>query len=215
MNLLPRKAQSLQSSWTIETLREHLLALIEANEVKYSERFEASQSAINAAFLAQQTAMQTALTAQKIAVDKAETSTEKRFESVNEFRQTLADLQQLFIQRVEVMGLLKGVDDKLLYMQQSFDARMETQRISIEKNADSTIRSFADARLTMTHFLTMDAYETRHNELQRQVNELRELSSKAGGQKAGTQSTMGNFIAIGALIISFFSIVMVVILHFI
>ena len=92
---------------------------------------------------------------------------------------------------------------------------METQRLSIEKNADATLKSLADVRLAMTHFLTLDAYETRHGELQRQVNELREYRSKAGGQTSGTQNTMGTFFAIGALIVSFLSIVMVVILHFI
>ena len=66
-----------QSHWTIETLREHLLMIIAANEIKYSERFELSQSAINTALIAQQTAMQTALTAQKLAVDTALTAADR------------------------------------------------------------------------------------------------------------------------------------------
>jgi predicted transcriptional regulator len=42
-----------------------------------------------------------ALAAADKAVSKAETATEKRFESVNEFRQTLSDQTRSFISRVE------------------------------------------------------------------------------------------------------------------
>jgi hypothetical protein len=110
--------------WTVETLREYTLALIASNDVKYRERFESSQSAVNAAFIAQQTAMQTALTAQKLAIDtalaaadravtKAEVAAEKRFESVNEFRASLADQQRTLMPRSESELLIKTLTDKI------------------------------------------------------------------------------------------------------
>src|SRR5579864_936921 len=93
-----------KSDWTVETLREYITALIASNDVRYNQRFEASQSAINTALIAQQTSLQAALTAQKSATDmaqaaadravtKSELAADKRFESVNEFRATLSDQQ--------------------------------------------------------------------------------------------------------------------------
>jgi hypothetical protein len=113
-----------ESQWTIETLREHVIVLIAANDVRYEQRFEASQSAINAAFIAQQTAMQTALTAQKLNVDKAldaadravtkaEVAAEKRFESVNEFRASLSDQQRTLMPRAEAELLIKTLSDRI------------------------------------------------------------------------------------------------------
>jgi hypothetical protein len=113
-----------KSDWTVETLREYILTLIDANDIRYGQRFEASQSAINTALIAQQTAMQTALTAQKLAVDtaqaaadravtKAELAAEKRFESVNEFRDTLADQQRTLMPRTEAELLIRQLAEKI------------------------------------------------------------------------------------------------------
>ena len=211
MNLLPKRAQSLSTI----PIREFIERIVDERDRQYDMRFRAAEIAVQAALLAQKEAVANAFVASEKAIIKAEEAQRDYNQRSNEFRGQLDDQAKLLMPRVEVVGLFKGIDDKFIFIQQSLETRMETQRISIEKNADTNMKTFADIRLTMTHFLTMEAYETRHSELQRQVNELRELSSKAGGQKAGTQSTMGNFIAIGALIISFFSIVMVVILHFI
>jgi hypothetical protein len=110
--------------WTIETLRAHLLTLIESNDNKYAERYESSQTAMNAAFVAQQTALAAGLAAQKLAVDaalaaadravtKAEVAAEKRFEGVNEFRATLADQQRTLMPRGECELIFKGLTDKI------------------------------------------------------------------------------------------------------
>lgn len=76
--------------WTIDTLRLHLEALIEANDRRYEQRFKDSGTAVGAA-----------LSAAKEAVVKAETAAEKRFESVNEFRGTLSDQQRMLMPRTE------------------------------------------------------------------------------------------------------------------
>jgi hypothetical protein len=122
--MFTRKQPEPPPQWSIETLREYLLALINANDVRYGQRYDASQSAIAAAFLAQQTATQTAFAAQKLSVDaaleaaktavnKAEVAAEKRFESVNEFRATLADQQRTLMPRAEVEVILQGLADKI------------------------------------------------------------------------------------------------------
>jgi uncharacterized protein YdiU (UPF0061 family) len=125
MSMLRNKpAAEGKNDWNVDTLREHLISLIASNDIRYSQRFEASQSALNTALTAQQTAMQTALTAQKLAVDtaqaaaekavtKAELSAEKRFESVNEFRATLSDQQRTLMPRSEAELLIKTLADKI------------------------------------------------------------------------------------------------------
>jgi hypothetical protein len=113
-----------KSEWTLDTLYIHLTTLIASNDTRYGQRFEASQSALNTALIAQKTAMETALTAQKLAVDtaqaaadravtKAELAAEKRFESVNEFRNTLADQQRTLMPRSEAEILFKSLTDKI------------------------------------------------------------------------------------------------------
>ncbi|MBA2682351.1 MAG: hypothetical protein H0U76_28655 [Ktedonobacteraceae bacterium] len=140
MRILQRKVigkteGSEQSLWTVETLHEHLLTLITANEIKYSERFDASQNAIHAAFAAQKLAVDTALSAADRAVTKAETAAEKRFESVNEFRQTLTDQAGTFIPRGEAAAVFKSYDDKL-----------EAMRVSFEKSNDALSKEISNLR---------------------------------------------------------------------
>jgi len=179
------------SQWTIETLREHIIALINANDVKYNQRFEASQNAINTALAAQQKAMETALTSQKLAVDKAETAAEKRFESVNEFRSVLTSQQGTLMPRPETMALLKSIEDK-----------MDAQRLSHEKVNDSFAQSLSDIRLAMTHLLAIDAYETRHAELQRQVNDLRESRSESTGKSTGANALWGYLVGAAGIVLA-------------
>ena len=61
------------------SLREHIEALLDERDKRYEERFEAMQ----------------------VAVQKAEAATEKRFESVNEFRSQLSDQSRTFMPRSE------------------------------------------------------------------------------------------------------------------
>jgi len=111
-------------AWTVNTLREYMLAIIEANDRKYSEKFLASDTAVSAAAATQLTAMQTALVAQKLAVDtaqiaaalandKSEKATDKRFDAVNEFRAVLTAQQATFITRNEMELFITSVTDKI------------------------------------------------------------------------------------------------------
>ncbi len=86
--------------------------------------FAAQQAGLSAALLAAKEAVATALVAAEKAnsaafissaqaVQKAETANEKRFESVNEFRATLADQQRLLMPRLEVDALVKALDARI------------------------------------------------------------------------------------------------------
>jgi len=69
----------MNDGWTIATLKEHVTQM----------------------FASQKSATDLALAAADRAVTKAEMAAEKRFESVNEFRSTLADQQRTLIPRAE------------------------------------------------------------------------------------------------------------------
>jgi hypothetical protein len=65
-----------------ELLREH--------DLRYEQRYLAQERAVNAAVIASEKALQ-----------KVEAAVEKRFDSVNEFRQTLSDQTRTFVPRME------------------------------------------------------------------------------------------------------------------
>lgn len=88
------------TTWSLDTLREHLQALMVEADKRNQQRFEAQEKAVTAA-----------LQAQKEAVIKAETAAERRFESVNEFRQQLSDQAVTFMPRREAeqrLGVLEA-----------------------------------------------------------------------------------------------------------
>lgn len=64
-------------------------------------RFQDQEIAVTAALSSAEKAVNAALVAAQTAVAKAETASEKRFDAVNEFRQTLSDQTATFIPRAE------------------------------------------------------------------------------------------------------------------
>jgi len=106
------------SGWTVDTLRSHLLAKFDEKDLRDEQRFQAQQDAI-----------QQALDAAEKAVAKAETATEKRFDSVNEFREQLSDQAVTFMPRKEAQVLIDSQNEKLAVI----EARMNHLGISIER----------------------------------------------------------------------------------
>ena len=93
---------SLSRGWTIESYVAHNESMREETDRRYQQRFTAQEQAVAAA-----------LTSAKEAVSKAEAASEKRFDSVNEFRATLADQSATLISRTEVDQRFKGIDEKV------------------------------------------------------------------------------------------------------
>lgn len=83
----------------ISAFGKYFEALLLEKSLRDQQRYDAQIKALDAALLAAEKAVQTALTAAEKAVTKAEMAAEKRFESVNEFRQTLSDQASTFISR--------------------------------------------------------------------------------------------------------------------
>lgn len=90
----------MASGWNLETLKEHLLALMAERDQRNQQRFDGQEKAVVAA-----------LHAAKEAVDKAETASNKRFDASNEFRQQLSDQAATFMPRREAeqrLGVLES-----------------------------------------------------------------------------------------------------------
>jgi len=106
------------SGWTVDTLRSHLLAKFDEKDLRDEQRFQAQQDAI-----------QQALDAAEKAVAKAETATEKRFDSVNEFREQLSDQAVTFMPRKEAQVLIDAQNEKV----GSLETRITNLGLSIER----------------------------------------------------------------------------------
>jgi len=99
----------LSNESTSVPLQEFLLTVIGNNDKRYEQRFNDTKIAVDVALIAADKAVAAALAGQKEAVTKAEVAAEKRFESVNEFRNTLSDQQRNLMPRSEVEILIKGL----------------------------------------------------------------------------------------------------------
>jgi len=105
--------------WNVETLLTHLQALRAADDQRYGQRFDDQKIAVDAA-----------LSAAKEAVIKAEMAAEKRFESVNEFRSTLADQQRTLIPRAEFQITVTGMERELAALKTEMD-RLHNERLGV------------------------------------------------------------------------------------
>jgi hypothetical protein len=130
------------TSRLIDEKDEHTRTLIAGNDKRYEQRFDASQkalevgfaaakAAVDASFAAQKEAINAALAAADRAVSKAELATEKRFESVNEFRGTLDNQQRTLIPRSEVDVMVKGVEEKIQNLTKLMDG-VQAERLGIK-----------------------------------------------------------------------------------
>ena len=85
---------------------EHLRELLQAAEKLNEQRFKNVDSNISTALAEQKSALSAALEAVKEAGLKQETATEKRLESVNEFRGQLKDQASTFVTRAELLAAI-------------------------------------------------------------------------------------------------------------
>jgi hypothetical protein len=78
---------------------------------------------IDMRFTAQDKAVAAALASAERAVAKSDLATEKRFESVNEFRATLADSARLLMPRLEAEQVIRAISDKVEVLTTRLNAR--------------------------------------------------------------------------------------------
>lgn len=88
-----------QPQYKDEMSAREIVSLINERDRQYSQRFDSQQQAVKDAFAAA-----------KEAVEKAERASEKRFDSVNEFRGQLRDQQVNFLPRPEFQTTVKATE---------------------------------------------------------------------------------------------------------
>ena len=127
------------SAWTLEAFMAHIRELLVQMDLRYQQRFDA-----------QEKAMQAALIAADRAVLKAEAASEKRFESVNEFRSVLTAQSATLATKAEVEAATKGLTDKIdgpsgvarlldRYMSRDTGRNEETTAAKTQRNQSMTI----------------------------------------------------------------------------
>lgn len=90
------------SSWTLESLKQHIEDIISGCDRRHSTCLEHLQDMANQA---REDARE--------AIAKAERASEKRFDSVNEFRAVLSDQQQRLIPREEAIAKIEGLQERI------------------------------------------------------------------------------------------------------
>lgn len=99
-----------------ESIRERLAAMGDlraADDLRYQQRFDAQTRALDAALESAKEAVQTAMAAAERATSKAEAAADKRFDAVNEFRQTLSDQAREFVRADFMLQAFEGRDQQL------------------------------------------------------------------------------------------------------
>jgi len=98
------------SSWTPEIVRDHLIALIQANDERYEDKFTGQDKAVISALTAQKEAVNAALAASEKAVSVAETNAEKWRSNANEWRAAMTDREKRFVSVTEYTLLKERLD---------------------------------------------------------------------------------------------------------
>lgn len=114
-----------------------------------------------------------ALDASKEAIIKAETANEKRFDSVNEFRQTLTDQARTFMAR--------------------------TEAIQLAENATLRIRELVDLVPTLATRMEVQVMTDRHAE---RIGELNDRINRTEGHGQGSKDNRALVLTLGALAVS-------------
>lgn len=116
-SLPPKDEPRVISEWTIDTLYVHLMRVVE----DLDKRLQIALKSVEQTAAAAQASSERATT-------KAEVAMEKRFDGVNEFRQTLGDQAKQFITREEVQGRNTAQDKEMAGVSSRLD-RMEAANL--------------------------------------------------------------------------------------
>src|ERR1043166_8730510 len=104
---LTREVAQLKEAYQKEVAA--LRDMLEERDKRYDERYEGRQKWFEAQLFAVEKANLLAMETNQRAIEKAEIATEKRFDAVNEFRNTLSDQQRTFMPRAEIEAILQGM----------------------------------------------------------------------------------------------------------
>jgi len=129
--LPPRDELRVISEWSIDTLYVHLSRIVEDLDKRTSLDVNGKFQLLNTALLAIEKSAAAALAASEKAVSKAEISSERRFESTNEWRSTVQDLIKDTISRKEVDQRIEMVNKETAGIASRLD-RIEAGRLGLQ-----------------------------------------------------------------------------------
>jgi hypothetical protein len=215
----------------VVAMLDYIEAMLREADRRYDQRYEAQTIAVTAAFTAEQTAMQAALASAERAVtaaldaagkavDKAETAAEKRFDSVNEFRQQLADQAATFMPRSESESLLAAMS---IDYQQRFEAAAAAREFALAVSEKAVIKAEVATEkrfeaMSETHKLIQDQIRNviTRAEFESAVGRLSDLSSRIDrteGTSQGKNLSWGYLVGAMTLAVIVVNIVAFVVAH--
>lgn len=109
-------------------------AFMDERDLRYDQRFKAQTEAVATAMTAAEKAVTAALIAADRAVMKAEMASEKRFENVNEFRSSLNDMVSTLMPRTESNARYNNVSEKLDQRYSALDDKIVTLMQRVDKS---------------------------------------------------------------------------------
>jgi ATP-dependent Clp protease ATP-binding subunit ClpA len=169
-------------SWTLDTLHEHLVSMIEASDRlmverdrMYDMRFRTAETAVNAALVAQDKQTSSSFLASEKAVLKAEEAQREYNVRSNEFRGQLDDQAKMLMPRAEVAALLKAMEEKIISVKNELETRIGGQNAAAEKS---------------------------YQEVRKDIQGLREYRSQATGAIGGVQQSWGVLVAVAMFVVA-------------
>ena len=179
------------SGWTVETLKQFLttalndmsatpLTIRTSDDLRYQQRFDASEKALQAALASAKEAVNAALAASDRAVSKAEMAAEKRFEAVNEFRGTLQDQAARMLTRTEADARFEALTEKVSTIPATIS------KLELELRGSTAI---AVNRQDLKPILDS-------------IDKIRDTQSVSGGRSSGFTTIFTGMIAVIAILVS-------------
>lgn len=153
-----------------------------------NERYDTQTKAIEAARLAAEKAVEAALSAAEQAVAKAEIASDKRFESVNEFRAQLGDQARTFMGRDESISRHERTTEMIAGQ----TARYETETRLLRERFEGEIKTLRDR-----HDTDIGSLMARHEADMKVVNSRLDTNA---GRSVGIDKAWGYLIAAAGLV---------------
>lgn len=169
----------------IRELKEDCNVRVKELEEKITLLIGANDKLYIAKFLSSENAVREAFAASQQAINKSELSQEKRSDAVYVSISALQKALTEVISRGEFALSNKNTDDKY----------------------DIIKKTVSDIQIIMSNFLTTAAYEPRHTELQRQVNDLRESRSEGAGKTIGGEKQWSMILSLISLTATMIAII--------
>ena len=105
--------RSQKTGWTVDTLHEHLVAIIREFRQHVDSQFTNQTKAVETALIAAGKAVDAAMAAAGLAAEKAEQQGDKWRASANEWRAAMNDREAMFMPRLQAEAAFKALEEKV------------------------------------------------------------------------------------------------------